>query len=155
MNKALGRNIQPVAYRLHLLAQVVLNDKGPHCAVLSDMRDLGPDEAKVDRHRDQSGSRHRDTHFHPLDTVVGQQGNAVALLKAQREQGVSEPACAPVPLTKRQRSLRVSHAYFVGLEPRGRSKDLCHCEQLAHHNLLVVGLTLVLKRARKLPLSCS
>ena len=90
-----------------------MNARASQC--VDDVLDLGADQPEVDRHRDEPGARERDVDLHPLDAVVGEQRDAVALGEAEAEQRVGEAARALVPLRERERAARIARADLVGL----------------------------------------
>ena len=73
-------------------------------AVLQDVGDLLLAQAEVDRHHDQAGLRGGGVDLHPLDAVVGEHGDPVALAGAEAEQAVGETARPAVPLPEIHRN---------------------------------------------------
>ena len=70
----------------------------------------GVTRRKLIGHRDEARFGERDVDLHPFDAVVGEQRDAIALLKAQTEKRVGELARARVPFLERQRAARIARA---------------------------------------------
>ena len=58
-----------------------MNARASQCC--DDVGDLRAEQAEVDRHGDQAGPRQRDVDLHPLDAVVGQHGDTIALAQGR------------------------------------------------------------------------
>ncbi len=131
-------------------AQFVLHDERARLAVADDVRRLGAGEAEVDRHRHQAGARQRDVDLEPLQRVVGQQRDAIALDEAQAQQRVGQRTGAFVPRDVAQRALRVARADLVRLHARVRGDRFGEGQQVAH-GLSVGGPSTCVQRSEAKP----
>src|SRR5215470_3094047 len=92
-----SRDRQLGANRLKRVYELVLNDDRFSLAVFDDVTDLRPDEPEIDWYRDQAGECGRCINFKPLNAIVSEHGYAVAFIKANANQRVSQLAAALIP----------------------------------------------------------
>ena len=135
MNVAARLHGQRVADLFDRAQQRVLDDEGARAAIGRDIGDLAPDQAEVDRHGDQPGFGGRGIDLQPLDAVVGQDRDPVALLEPEAAQRVGQPARARVPLAKGHPALEIGRADPLGIEPRVGGQDLAKIQQRQHRPL--------------------
>jgi hypothetical protein len=98
----------------------------------SDVFDLGGDEPEVDRDRDEPGTGERDIELHPLQAVVGEQRDSIALDQTETRKCVGEARCALVPLREGQRPAGVADTDPVRLQSRLRRDDIGDSQQMTH-----------------------
>jgi hypothetical protein len=113
VNEIARRDRKSRARPLNRLEEIMLNDQRRRLGVLHDVADLLAEEAKVDRHHDQSGLRCCPVVLQPLDAIVSQHCNAVALRESHSERRIGESTRPPIPFPERHRAFKVAGADLV------------------------------------------
>ncbi len=113
----------------------VLDDEGAGATIGRDIDDLAPDQAEVDRHGDQPGFGGGGIDLQPLDAVVGEDRDPVALLEPETPQRVGQPARARIPRAKGHPALEIGRADPLGIKPRVGGQDLAKIQERQHRQL--------------------
>jgi hypothetical protein len=132
MNTALIGDVQSIADGVQLADELVLHDQRLRLAMLDDVLNLRPLEPEVDGDRDQPRARQRHIHLHPLDAVVREERDAIALGQPKSQERPRKPARPLVPLAEGQRASRIARTDLLGLETSMRRDDVGNGENARH-----------------------
>src|SRR5262249_2993108 len=110
MNKPVRSDRQIVADLFDNADEFVLNDQGCGLRVLDDVADFRAEKPKVYGHGYKTCFGRCRIYLDPFNTIVSQDGDAIALRQTEAKQGVGEAAGALIPLCESHRTIEVAGA---------------------------------------------
>ena len=108
MNEPIGLHVKIIPDLFDSPMKFFLGDNHSGLTILQDEPDLGGDEPKIDRDRNQACLGHRRIDLEPLDPIPGEHRDTVTFCEAEAEPGVGKPAGARVAGGKRQGAVQVA-----------------------------------------------
>ena len=132
MDQVARRHGQVGADLLDEAEQLVLDDQRRGLRILDDVAHVGAGEPEVDRQRDQPGLGRGGEDLQPLDAVVGEDGDAIALGQPQPQQRVAKTAGTLVPLPEAHHPLEIARAGRLAQHASVYRQHLTDGQQLFH-----------------------
>src|SRR5580704_757729 len=109
-----------------------MNNKSARLAILEDVLNILAAQPEIDRHRNDSGKRRRCIDSQPLDAIVGENADAIALAQPDPRKRIGEPAGALIPQPKRHAAFKVARADLFRTETPIRRQHVADVSQLTH-----------------------